>query len=74
MLVFLQKETLHRDASVTLTMTFSAEHIEILAQVRGLMSHCKATRDWLTSVPMGSWLDVPFMFFERILNIPKNSL
>jgi 5-methylcytosine-specific restriction endonuclease McrA/DNA-binding NarL/FixJ family response regulator len=41
-----QKETLHRDASVTLTMTFSAEQIEVLEQVRSMVSHAVNSQSW----------------------------
>ena len=42
----IQKETLHRDASVTLTMTFSAEQIEMLEQVRYMVSHAVNSQNW----------------------------
>ncbi len=42
----IQKETLHRDASVTLTMTFSAEQIEMLEQVRSMVSHAVNSQNW----------------------------
>ena len=42
----IEKETLHRDASVTLTMTFSAEQIEMLEQVRSMVSHAVNTQSW----------------------------
>ena len=42
----LQKETLHRNSSVTLTITFSAEQIGILEQVRDMASHCVNTQNW----------------------------
>ena len=42
----IQKETLHRDASVTLTMTFSAEQIEMLDQVRNMVSHGVNSQNW----------------------------
>ena len=42
----IQKETLHRDASVTLTMTFSAEQIEMLEQVRNMVSHAVNSQNW----------------------------
>jgi hypothetical protein len=41
-----QKQTLHRDASVTLTMTFSAEQIEVLEQVRHMTSHSVSGQSW----------------------------
>ena len=42
----IQKETLHRDASVTLTLTFSAEQIEMLEQVRNMVSHAVNSQNW----------------------------
>lgn len=41
-----QKETLHHDNSVTLTVTFSAEQIEVLEQVRNMVSHCVDGNGW----------------------------
>ncbi len=42
----IEKETLHRDASVRLTMTFSVEQIEMLEQVRNMVSHSVNSQSW----------------------------
>lgn len=42
----IQKETVHRDASVTLTVTFSAEQIEMLEQVQNMASHAVDGQSW----------------------------
>ncbi len=41
-----QKQTYHRDQSVTLTVTFTPEQIKILEQVQNMVSHSVANRDW----------------------------
>ncbi len=41
-----QKQTYHRDQSVTLTVTFTQEQIKILEQVQNMVSHSLANRDW----------------------------
>lgn len=44
-----QKETTHRDQSVTLTITFTPEQMQMIEQVQNMISH---------SVPNNSWADV----------------
>ncbi|MBY0384572.1 HNH endonuclease, partial [bacterium] len=41
-----QKETLHKDQSVTLTITFTSEQIQILEQAQNMISHVVAHKDW----------------------------
>lgn len=41
-----QKQTFHRDQSVTLTVTFTPEQIQVLEQVQNMVSHSVANRDW----------------------------
>lgn len=45
-----QKETLHRDESVTLTLTFSPEQICTLEQARALASHATADGGWVETL------------------------
>jgi 5-methylcytosine-specific restriction endonuclease McrA len=42
----MQKETLHRDQSVTLTITFSQEQMEVLQQAQNMISHSVTSKDW----------------------------
>lgn len=42
----IQKETLHRDESVTITVTFTKEQMEILEQVQNMVSHVVVGKDW----------------------------
>lgn len=42
----LQKEILHRDDSVTLTVTFSKEQMQILEQAQNMVSHAVVSKDW----------------------------
>jgi hypothetical protein len=41
-----QKETLHRDKSVTLTVTFTKEQMQILEQAQNMVSHAVVEKDW----------------------------
>lgn len=41
-----QKETLHRDESVTLTITFTKEQMQILEQAQNMVSHSVISKDW----------------------------
>ena len=41
-----QKETLHRDQSVTLTITFTQEQIQILQKAQNMISHTVVSQDW----------------------------
>jgi hypothetical protein len=41
-----QKETLHRDESVTLTVTFTKEQMAILEQAQNMVSHAVVGKDW----------------------------
>ncbi len=41
-----QKETLHRDESVTLTITFTKEQMAILEQAQNMVSHAVVGKDW----------------------------
>ena len=41
-----QKETLHRDQSVTLTITFSQEQMQILQKAQNMISHTVVSQDW----------------------------
>ncbi len=41
-----QKETFHRDESVTLTVTFTKEQMQILEQAQNMVSHAAVTKDW----------------------------
>jgi 5-methylcytosine-specific restriction endonuclease McrA len=45
-LVAVQKETLHRDESVTLTVTLSKEQMELLKKVGDLISHAVPEKEW----------------------------
>jgi hypothetical protein len=41
-----QKQTLHRDQSVTLTITFTHEQMQILQQAQNMISHSVVGQDW----------------------------
>jgi HNH endonuclease/Domain of unknown function (DUF222) len=41
-----QKETLHRDESVTLTITVTAEQMKVLQQAQKMISHCGTGSNW----------------------------
>ncbi|MBY0385344.1 DUF222 domain-containing protein, partial [bacterium] len=41
-----QKETLHRNQSVTLTITFTQDQIQILEKAQNMISHCVGHKDW----------------------------
>ena len=41
-----QKQTLHRDQSVTLTITFTHEQMQILQQAQNMISHTVVSEDW----------------------------
>ncbi|MBY0385771.1 HNH endonuclease [bacterium] len=41
-----QKETCHRDESVTLTITFTKEQIQVLEQAQNMISHSVVNKDW----------------------------
>jgi tRNA isopentenyl-2-thiomethyl-A-37 hydroxylase MiaE len=42
----IQKEKVHRDQSVTLTITFTQEQMEILQQAQNMISHAVVNKDW----------------------------
>ncbi len=42
----IEREQLHRNASVTLTLTFSSQQMEILTAVRNGLSHCVPSHKW----------------------------
>ena len=50
------REKIHRDESVTITMTFSKEQMALLEQAQGLISH---------SVPGGQWTDVMMYLAQK---------
>ena len=41
-----QKKTLHRDQSITLTITFTQEQMQILQQAQNMISHSVVSQDW----------------------------
>ncbi len=41
-----QKETLHKDQSVTLTITFTSQQMKILEQAQNMISHAVSTNNW----------------------------
>ena len=41
-----QKETLHKNQSVTLTITFTSEQMQILEQAQNMISHAVSHKDW----------------------------
>ncbi len=41
-----QKQTFHRDHSVTLTVTFTPEQIQVLEQVQNMISHSVVNKNW----------------------------
>jgi 5-methylcytosine-specific restriction endonuclease McrA len=41
-----QKQTYHRDQSVTLTVTFTSAQIQVLEQVQNMISHSVTSKDW----------------------------
>ncbi len=45
-LMSVQKETFHRNQSVTVTMTFTAEQMQILVRAQNLISHCVGDNNW----------------------------
>jgi exonuclease VII small subunit len=45
-----EKETLHRDHSVTLTLTFTAEQMEILEKAQDMIAHSGVSNDWAETV------------------------
>lgn len=45
-LVPVQKETLHKDQSVTLTITFTPEQMQILEQAQNIISHAVPNKNW----------------------------
>ncbi len=42
----IQKETIHRDHSVTLTITLTSEQMEILEQAQNMISHAVVSNNW----------------------------
>lgn len=42
----IQKQQLHRDSSVTLTLTFTAEQFELLEKAQNMISHAVPNRQW----------------------------
>lgn len=44
--ISLQKETLHKDQSVTLTITFTSEQMQILEQAQNMISHIVVDKNW----------------------------
>ncbi len=45
-----QKETLHKDQSVTLTITFTSEQMKILEQAQNMISHAVPNKNWANVV------------------------